>query len=188
MTTEYSTQDLLIPAGQGEATETHLTIKVRPERLGGAFSIMEGEIAAHQLLPPHSHTDADQLVYVLTGTLHFEVGGKDGLHFSASAGATVIKPRGIVHGFWNSGDVPARYLELSTGDSFARFVDSRKMGMIRSNLYAEKELGMTFDLARIPELMVEHRLTSIASVELPELPELPPPLRALLDRARRGAR
>ena len=72
----------------------------------------------NELLAPHTHEHEAQLVYVITGELEFEVGGKDGLRFKAPAGSYVIKPVGIEHAFWNKGAIPARYIELSGKEHF----------------------------------------------------------------------
>jgi quercetin dioxygenase-like cupin family protein len=66
----------------------------RTERLGGHFSIMEGEVRPGEILVFHTHANEDQHMYLLNGELPFEVGGAGGLRFTAGGGSHVLKPRG----------------------------------------------------------------------------------------------
>jgi quercetin dioxygenase-like cupin family protein len=169
---ELTVNDLVVNHHTGEQTASDMRIMFRAAKLGGHFSVMAGEIRSRELLAPHQHTKEDQLVFLLSGELQFEVGGKDGLHFSAKAGDYVLKPRGIMHGFWNEGDQTVQYIELSTENGFERFVDARSEGMTHMVNLASSELGMSFDIDRIPELMAEHRLTGLAGANLPGIREL----------------
>jgi len=160
--------DLLISPAGGEKTGTHLTIKIRSGRLGGNFSVMEGAIQAHELLSPHTHAHEDQAVIVLSGTLTFEVGGRDGVVFTAPTGSYVIKPRGYAHAFWNAGDEPARYVELSGREGFERFIDSTtQKGTAHASYDAKRDFETEFHYDRIPELMLRYGLRRLAGVELP---------------------
>ncbi len=163
----YTKSDLLMAPGEGEKTETHLVIKARSAKLGGDFSIMEGIMQPYELLSPHTHKFEDQCVYVIDGELEFEVGGEGGLRFTAPAGSYVLKPRGVSHCFWNATSTPVRYIELSGRNGFEGFVDSRKQGLLKSTMNADRDWGMINHIDRIPKLMLQHRLKSVASVELP---------------------
>lgn len=172
----YETQDLLKLPGEGETTASDMVIKARARDMGGDFSVMEGAIKPHELLAPHSHKYEDQLVYVISGELEFEVGGKDGLRFTAPAGSYVQKPRGIMHTFWNKTDTPARYMELSGGERFEGFVDSKQQGDLYATTHAEHDWGMVTYIGEIPRLMRENNLTGLAMMDmgsLPSRPELP---------------
>jgi len=63
--------------------------------------------------PPHSHPDTEELVYVLEGTLQYNV---DGLTRDLRAGESMGTPRGSVHGFSNPHDVVARALVVNSPD------------------------------------------------------------------------
>jgi len=167
----FQTKDLLKKPGEGERTATDMIIMARARDMGGDFSVMEGVINPGELLAPHTHKFEDQMVYVITSELIFEVGGKDGLQFAAPAGSYVQKPRGIMHAFWNVTDTPARYIELSGRDGFEGFVDSKQQA--GSTLKAERDWGMTFQLQDILRLMKENNLTGLAMMETPHLPNLP---------------
>lgn len=169
----FDVKDLLKKPGEGEQTDTHLAIKARSRDMGGDFSVMEGVINPHELLAPHSHKFEDQMVYVITSELVFEVGGADGMRFTAPAGSYVQKPRGLMHCFWNVTDTPAQYIELSGRSGFEGFVDSQKKGSLEGIKNAERDWGMTWDFEYTIRLMKENQLTSLASAEMPHLPNLP---------------
>jgi mannose-6-phosphate isomerase-like protein (cupin superfamily) len=61
--------------------------------------------------PRHVHFADDEAWYVLEGNLCVEMGDKE---VEASAGATVIVPRGTPHTYWNPGPEPVRYLLIMT--------------------------------------------------------------------------
>jgi len=159
---------LVVEPGQGEATASDMVMIFRPRRLGGHFSIMEGEVRPKELLAFHTHAHEDQHMYIIEGELHFEVGGKEGVRFTAGPGSHVLKPRGISHGFWNLGATTARYVETSTEDGFERFVDGRKDGLGAMVDQATQDLGMTFELRRALEVVQEFGLTGLAGANLPD--------------------
>ncbi len=167
-----SVQDLCIPPDGGEETASDMLIKARSTALGGDFSIMHGEVRPHELLAPHTHDNEDQAVFVITGELEFEVGGRDGLRFSAGPGSWVLKPRGISHGFWNVKDTTVQYVELSGRDGFEQFVDARQDGLLSMVMTGQRELGISFHAERIPELMAKHGLTGLAGINTDDLPKL----------------
>lgn len=156
----------LIGSDQGESIGS-MSIKVRSEQLGGDFSVMQAVVEPHQLLAPHTHTHEDQAVFVIDGELEFEVGGEGGTRFTAKTGDYVIKPRGVMHCFWNKTDRTTRYIELSGRAGFEGFVYSTKDGAVKASIAAEKDYGVTFHSKRIPKLLAQHRLTSVAGMGMP---------------------
>ncbi|WP_428264765.1 cupin domain-containing protein [Haliangium sp.] len=180
----YDVKDLVKLPGEGEQTATDMVIKARARDMGGDFSVMEGVIEPRNLLAPHYHKFEDQLVFVITGELVFEIGGVDGYRVAAPAGSYVQKPRGILHGFWNPTDTPSRYIELSGRAGFEGFVDSRKDGML-STMHADRDWGVVFDLEATLRLLKDNELTGLAMSEtpdLPKLPDLPAGLRTMFDK------
>ncbi len=179
----YDAQDLVKKPGEGERTATDMIIMARSRDMGGDFSVMEGVINPGELLAPHTHKFEDQLVYVISSELVFELGGADGIQVTAPAGSYVQKPRAIMHCFWNATDTPARYIELSGRDKFEGFVDSKQQGDLKSTLNAERDWGMIMHLDEIPRLIEDNNLTGLAMSEtphLPSLPNIPAPVEALL--------
>ncbi len=166
MSLSLSPSDLVVNASNAEKTASDMVMVFRNDRLGGHFSIMEGEVRPRELLAFHTHTHEDQHMYIIEGELHFEVGGKDGIRFTAGAGDHVLKPRGSSHGFWNLGDTVARYIETSTEGGFERFVDGRKEGLGAMVGGATEDLGMSFETGRAMEVMKEFELTGLAGANL----------------------
>ncbi|NET56641.1 MAG: cupin domain-containing protein [Symploca sp. SIO2E6] len=169
----FEVKNLLKKPGEGEKTATDMTIMARSRDMGGDFSVMEGVINPGELLAPHTHKFEDQLVFVITSELVFEVGGANGLRFNAPAGSYVHKPRAIMHCFWNATDTPARYIELSGREGFEGFVDSKQKGDRKSTKDAEKDWGMIMHIDEIPRLMKDNQLKGLAMSEIPHLPHLP---------------
>jgi len=178
---EYSVKDVLKLPGGGERTHSDMVIKARAEDLAGDFSVMEGKINPNEIIAPHTHDDAAQLVYVITGELEFEVGGEGGLRFAAPAGSYVIKPVGVMHAFWNKKDEVSKYIELSGKSTFENFVDSKENGTIHTVTHA-KDHGMNIHMKDTVRLMAEHNLTGLSSMELPSLPLLPEWARKLISK------
>lgn len=170
--TDYTLESLLKLPGQGETTSSDMVIKAGVEDLEGDFSVMEGVIHPHELLAPHTHEHEAQLVYIISGELEFEVGGEDGLKFTATAGSYVIKPKGIMHAFWNKTEEPARYIELSGKEYFQNFVKSKAEGDLYAIAHA-KDFGMTTHMTDSVRLMMSNKLTGLSMMEFPKLPKLP---------------
>lgn len=76
---------------------------------------------ASNVPPPHSHSNNEEIVYVLEGTLRYTVGAETR---DLSPGQTMRTPRGTVHAFSNPFDDVARALIILSPDIGARyFVD-----------------------------------------------------------------
>jgi mannose-6-phosphate isomerase-like protein (cupin superfamily) len=59
--------------------------------------------------PPHRHVDADELFYVLEGTVEFM---RDGAWHAVEAGGRFEVPKGTLHTFRAVGDTPARFISI----------------------------------------------------------------------------
>jgi len=70
--------------------------------------------------PPHSHTDNEECVYVLEGTLRYAV---DDEVRELEPGDWMSTPRGSVHAFSNTGSATARALIILTPDIGARYFE-----------------------------------------------------------------
>lgn len=175
-----SVKDILRLPGQGEKTHSDMVIKARAEDMAGDFSVMEGHINPNEIIAPHTHDHEAQLVYVITGELEFEVGGEGGLRFAAPAGSYILKPKGVMHTFWNKKNIVSRYIELSGRNYFEGFVDSKANGTVHTLTHA-KNHGMTTHMKDTVRLMAKHGLTGLSSMELPRLPQLPEWTRKLIN-------
>ena len=63
--------------------------------------------------PPHSHSNNEEIVYVLEGTLLYNVGPESR---DLTPGQTMHTPKGVVHGFSNPFDAPVRALIVLSPD------------------------------------------------------------------------
>jgi quercetin dioxygenase-like cupin family protein len=70
--------------------------------------------------PPHSHTNNEEIVYVLEGTLRYSVGAETR---DLAAGETMQTPKGIVHGFSNPFGRVARALITLSPDIGAKYFE-----------------------------------------------------------------
>jgi quercetin dioxygenase-like cupin family protein len=106
----------------------------------GAIEIKAGQLGIHYLIdgsesasmgmfeltippasnvpPPHSHSDNEEIVYVLEGTLRYAVGSDTR---DLIPGQSMHTPRGTVHGFSNPFDSVARALIILSPDIGARY-------------------------------------------------------------------
>ncbi|MCB9730778.1 MAG: cupin domain-containing protein [Deltaproteobacteria bacterium] len=172
-----STPEIIGP-GEGEVLDDEDGhYKIRVNRLGNYWSMMELTLAPKQLLAPHTHEGYDQAVYLIEGELGFEFGGEGGQVLTGGAGSYVVKPRGLAHTFWNPSDtVTVRYIEMSANVTFEQFADAARVadGFAETDAAARAH-DVTFHYEEIPRLLKEHGLTSIkgTAVKLPPLDQLP---------------
>lgn len=169
---KYRVEDLLKLPGEGETTNSDMVIKARAIHMEGDFSVMEGVIKPQELLAPHTHDHEAQLVYVISGELEFEVGGKDGYTFKAPAGSYVLKPKGLMHAFWNKGGVESRYIEISGKPYFEGFVDSKSNGDVDALMNAKKDWGMNTHVKDSIRLIKKHNLNGLSMLNLPAVNKL----------------
>ncbi|HET9818639.1 MAG TPA: cupin domain-containing protein [Rhodanobacteraceae bacterium] len=68
--------------------------------------------------PPHSHSNNEECVYVLEGTLRYTVGAETR---DLAAGQTMSTPRGVVHAFANPFATTAKALIVNSPDIGAQY-------------------------------------------------------------------
>jgi mannose-6-phosphate isomerase-like protein (cupin superfamily) len=68
---------------------------------------------------PHLHHGLDEICRVLEGTVHVFVDGKV---TAVPAGGWHLRPRGLVHSFWNSGPKPAKCIEIYVPGGHERYM------------------------------------------------------------------
>ncbi len=92
---------------------------VSAEQTGGRFSVVEHPLPARSLgAPVHTHAREDEITYVADGIVSVQLGDQV---YEAGPGATIFKPRGIPHAFWNASDRPARMSEIITPAGFEQY-------------------------------------------------------------------
>src|SRR5215472_5662233 len=130
--------------------------RVSAALLGGTTSIHEGVLAPGELVPPHTHANEDQCLYVVSGTVHLEVGGE---FIEAPAGTYVVQPRGVAHGFWNPGSAPALALEITSPGGFESFYhDMAAVSSPAEAMAIQTKYGMTFHGDLAAQLISRHNL------------------------------
>jgi quercetin dioxygenase-like cupin family protein len=87
------------------------TFKAVSEETGGEYSLYETTAPPQIGAPPHIHHRETEAFYVLEGEFEFLKGERT---VRAGVGEFVRVPRGVVHGFTNVGDEPARLLGIVT--------------------------------------------------------------------------
>ena len=86
---------------------------------GGGFSLVEHPMSARALgAPLHRHDREDEYSYVLQGRVGALLGDQV-VH--GGPGDLIFKPRHQWHTFWNSGDEPARILEIISPAGFEQY-------------------------------------------------------------------
>jgi mannose-6-phosphate isomerase-like protein (cupin superfamily) len=112
---------VVVGAGEGATTAYGMVHKLRAGWYDGALAVLETTVAPGRLVPSHSHSREDECSYVIAGEVGFQV-GEEVVH--ATAGAYVVKPRGVPHAFWNSGSAPARVMEIHTPGNLGPYYDA----------------------------------------------------------------
>ncbi|MDQ0939052.1 MULTISPECIES: cupin domain-containing protein [unclassified Streptomyces] len=131
--------------------------KIWGEETGNQFSVVEHPIEPGRLVPPHVHSREDEFSYVLQGHVGARVGDQEA---TAGPGSYILKPRGILHTFWNAGPEPARILEILSPAGFERFFE--EMGTVAETaadpaefVQRRAELGEKYGLGFSDEWVAE---------------------------------
>lgn len=104
------TQGYSVAPGEGERiwiVGDTMTVKAGAGSTGGALTLVENLTAPGGGPPPHLHRNEDEFFYVLEGSFEIQIG--DELH-SLGPGGFAFVPRGTVHRFRNTDEVPRRIL------------------------------------------------------------------------------
>ena len=152
---------IVVKSGEGRSVSLGgmgVVFKVSGADTGGAFAIVEHPIEPGRLVLPHVHLHEDEYSYVLEGTIGARVGDHEVV---AGPGSYVIKPRGLMHTFWNAGPGPARTLGSDRPGRFRDLLHRTRRGWrsgpeagagskVRSDLFIG--LGRRTDLEVQPEV------------------------------------
>lgn len=99
---------LHIPAGSGPTFNLlglETTVKVTAADSGGAYILSEQVIPPGMGVPPHVHTQEDEVFFVLEGEIEFLVGDKTVI---GRAGDILHAPRHVPHAYKGAGVTPSR--------------------------------------------------------------------------------
>jgi mannose-6-phosphate isomerase-like protein (cupin superfamily) len=133
-----------------------VVFKIGGADTGGAFAVVEHPIEPGRLVRPHVHRHEDEYSYVLEGTIGARVGDRE---IVAGRGSYVVKPRGLMHTFWNPGPGPARLLEVIAPAGFeAYFVELAEAGDPGRRPELAAKYGVTYSSDWVAELVSRYNL------------------------------
>jgi quercetin dioxygenase-like cupin family protein len=155
---------ILVKLGEGRSVSLGgmgVVFKVSGANTGGAFAIVEHPIDAGRLVLPHVHRHEDEYSYVLEGTIGARVGDQE---IVAGPGSYVIKPRGLMHTFWNAGPGPARLLEMIAPSGFETyFIELAEAGDPGRRQELAAKYGVTYSSDWVAELTSRYNLKLLGS-------------------------
>lgn len=96
----------------------HLSLKQTSETSDGRTCFADGTVMPGGEVPAHTHAREDELFYIMQGAIDFMLEGRK---VNAEAGTFIRVPRGVVHGFRNATNTPARMLNIHTPGGFEKF-------------------------------------------------------------------
>jgi mannose-6-phosphate isomerase-like protein (cupin superfamily) len=150
-------QEVLEPGPRG----INMRVLVNSSQTNYQFSCVELALAPKKMGPaPHIHDHLDEFSYVLEGTLGVLVGDE---MQEINVGGFSLRPRGIVHSFWNPSDEPLHFIEMDLNQNFDEYLEdlfsNRIAYMTKHHLKADdpviskwaKELHEEFGLTFFPE-------------------------------------
>ncbi|RNL55828.1 cupin domain-containing protein [Pedobacter jejuensis] len=95
---------------KGNIGDGDIIFKFDKHATDGHLGITESTLPVGILgAPPHSHKGFDEICRVTQGTLTILVGNEI---FEVNEGDWHLRPKGIVHSFWNKGTKPAKFIEI----------------------------------------------------------------------------
>jgi mannose-6-phosphate isomerase-like protein (cupin superfamily) len=139
------------------------TIIVPSTATHGAVAFVEHTLAPGYLgAPPHRHQCEDEISYVLEGQLTVQIGDQIQV---VSAGTQIVKPRGIMHTFWNAGTTPVRFLEIIAPGGVEGYFAARAKLVATAGppdmaaiAALQQQYDLTFDRDQVPELLQRYGL------------------------------
>lgn len=98
-----------------------IRVWVRSSQTNNQFSCVEFAAAPKKMGPaPHYHKELDELMYVLDGAATVMVADKI---YEIPTGGWHLRPRGIVHTFFNNSEKPLRALDMYFNQNFEDFLE-----------------------------------------------------------------
>lgn len=143
------------------------TYKVLSESVGGSAAIVEHTLDAKCLgAPMHKHTRENEISYVLEGELSVIQNGEVQI---ARQGEYIVKPKGIFHTFWNTGDKIVRFIEIITPGNFEYYFAELAPFLLKGQppqMDKVREIGQKYGLVIEPdagaEIIAKYGLKPIA--------------------------
>lgn len=106
--------------GQEFSIGAYTGLIARSQWTRGTHCILDQIVPSGLFTPVHTHTDEDQAVFVIEGSLTCWV---DGEREALATGDYAFRPAGLPHSLWNASDAPVRMLEItSPGERFEEYI------------------------------------------------------------------
>jgi len=106
-------KSIYIPPGAGKTGavgDMQITFKLDKNQTSGHFASWETIVQPGELgAPPHYHKSFDEICRVLEGSVFIMTGNEV---TEVKAGGWHLRPKEVVHTFWNSGATPAKTIDL----------------------------------------------------------------------------
>ena len=142
------------------------TYKVLSKSVRGSTAIVEHTLEPKSIgAPMHKHTYEDEISCVLEGELSVIQNGEVQ---TAGPGQYIIKPRGIFHTFWNSGNERIRFIEVITPGNFeyyfaelAPFLETGKPPQMDKVRETGAKYGLTVDPTGAENIIKKYGLHSL---------------------------
>ncbi len=116
----------------------------------------------HLGAPPHMHKTFDEICYVLEGTLNILVGEKV---YEVSAGDWHLRPRNIIHTFWNSSASPVRFIDIYIPGGHEEYMAElaklfENNGRPKKEDFAllEQKHDIIYSWDKLPEIMTKYKV------------------------------
>ena len=94
---------------------------IRSAQTNTQFSCVEAILAPKKMAgSPHKHDNLDELMYVLEGTASVLMGEEV---VEVTAGSWHLRPRGVVHVVWNSGNENLRLIDMYFNQNFEDYLE-----------------------------------------------------------------
>jgi len=98
-----------------------MTMKARPDDTGGSLSVVDVLVPKGKATPLHTHPDAEETFFVISGALIVHI---DGVDHSMTAGGTSTVRRGTPHAFAVTSDEAHLLVMFSPGGGEQFFIDA----------------------------------------------------------------
>jgi mannose-6-phosphate isomerase-like protein (cupin superfamily) len=157
--------EIVVNPGEGRSISLGgmgVVFKVGGTHTGGAFAVVEHPIEPGRLVLPHFHRHEDEYSYVLEGTIGARIGDRE---IIAGPGSYVIKPRGLMHTFWNPGPAPARLLEVIAPAGFeSYFIELAEASDPHRGSELATKYGVTYSSDWVADLTSRYNLKLLEAV------------------------
>ncbi len=155
-----------IKAGEGITGRIggiELITKLNKSQTNGHFACDEATLKPGFLgAPPHLHATFDEICYVLEGTVHILVGDQV---FEVKQGDWHLRPRNVIHTFWNSSDKPARFIDMYIPGGheeymadLARLFENNGRPQKEDFARLEKQHDIVYAWNKLPEVMNKYKV------------------------------